>query len=499
MTQQYYSIITNIGLLKNAAANAPGGSLVNLTHLAVGDASYNPTGSATALQNERYRTTLTHVVIDENNPNQLIVEAVINETVGPFYIREVGIFDSAGTLFAIGKYPETFKPDLPAGSGKRLYIRMILGFASSPNVELVISSDINNDPNFSTDVNNALAQRLVKTQNLSDLSDLAAARNNLQIYSKTEIKNLLKKNYLINGNFDFWQRGSTTTTNGVYLADRFVGYNGDGARTYSRGSFTIGQTDVPNNPKYYLRHQQTTPASASSPSIHQRIEEVRTLSGQKAALSFYAKVASGNLAVIPRLTQNFGSGGSTAVTVDGATITLNTSWQRFEVTVDIPSISGKTVGSNNNLALIFVLPTGVTFDFNLAQVQLEKGSIATDFQFRHITEELVLCQRYFQKSYPADVDPGTNTGEGILTYFSDGVSMTQGGQLSYCPEMRTTPTMNVYHPVTGAVGVGKRSDGNSIAFTNMSGHNSRQGRFYFTIGQSTSSWITWHWTADAEL
>ena len=189
MTQQYYSIITNAGLLKNAAASAPGGSPVNLTHLAVGDsngAAYNPTGTATFLQNEKYRTTLTHVVIDENNPNQLIVEAVINETVGPFYIREVGIFDSAGTLFAIGKYPETFKPDLPAGSGKRLYIRMILGFASSPNVELIIFDDINNDPNFSTDVNNALAQRLVKTQNLADLSDPATARNNIDVYSKSE-------------------------------------------------------------------------------------------------------------------------------------------------------------------------------------------------------------------------------------------------------------------------------------------------------------------------
>ena len=186
MTQEYYSIITNAGLLKNAAANAPGGSLVNLTHLAVGDASYNPTGTATALQNEKHRTTLTHVVIDEDNPNQLIVEAVINETVGPFYIREVGIFDENGDLFAIGKYPETFKPDLPAGSGKRLYIRMILGFASSPNVELIISDDINNDPNFSTDVNNALANRLVKTQNLADLSDPASARNNIDVYSKSE-------------------------------------------------------------------------------------------------------------------------------------------------------------------------------------------------------------------------------------------------------------------------------------------------------------------------
>ncbi len=189
MTQQYYSLITNAGLIKNAAANSPGGSPVNLTHLAVGDSNgsyYNPTGTAVALQNEKYRTELTHVVIDEDNPNQLIVEAVINETVGPFYIREVGVFDEDGDLFAIGKYPETFKPDLPDGSGKRLYIRMLLGFASSPNVELIISDDINNDPNFSTDVNNALAERLIKTQNLADLSDPAAARNNIEVYSKSE-------------------------------------------------------------------------------------------------------------------------------------------------------------------------------------------------------------------------------------------------------------------------------------------------------------------------
>jgi len=188
MTQEYYSIITNAGLIKNAAANS-GGSPVNLTHLAVGDSNgtyYNPTGTASALQNEKHRTTLTHVVIDENNPNQLIVEAVINEVMGPFYIREVGVFDADGDLFAIGKYPETFKPDLPAGSGKRLYIRMILGFASTPQVSLIISDDINNDPNFSTDVNNALAERLVKTQNLADLPDPAAARNNINVYSKSE-------------------------------------------------------------------------------------------------------------------------------------------------------------------------------------------------------------------------------------------------------------------------------------------------------------------------
>jgi phage-related tail fiber protein len=77
------------------------------------------------------------VTVDPDNKHQLIVEAVLDESVGPFYIREVGILDAnldengKGTLFAIGKYPETFKPDLPDGSGKRLYIRMIIGFAST--------------------------------------------------------------------------------------------------------------------------------------------------------------------------------------------------------------------------------------------------------------------------------------------------------------------------------------------------------------------------------
>ena len=79
MSQEYYSIITNSGLTKHAAASL-GGAAINLTHLAVGDSngtSYNPVATATVLQNERYRTPVTYVVLDETNPNQIIVEAII--------------------------------------------------------------------------------------------------------------------------------------------------------------------------------------------------------------------------------------------------------------------------------------------------------------------------------------------------------------------------------------------------------------------------------------
>lgn len=203
-----------------------------------------------------------------------------------------------------------------------------------------------------------------------------------------------RKNYIINGNFDIWQRGTSVTTG--YGPDRFTYQNSGSTGTLAQGSFTAGQTDVPNNPKYFAN--LTVTGADDNANIAHRIEDVYTLSGETATISFYAKHTT-NAPTSFNVTsyQVFGSGGSTAVETSIATSqTTTTSWQKYTATVTFPSVSGKTIGASSYLELLFINPNNEIFDIQIAQIQLEKGSVATDFEVRPIGEELHLCKRYFQ-------------------------------------------------------------------------------------------------------
>lgn len=139
--KDFYSIITQKGLESLVSAKISGES-INLTKIVVGDgngAYYSPDSNQSKLANELYRGDLNRIYVDANYPNQLIIEAGIPETIGDFFIREIGILDEKDNLFAIGKYPVTFKPLSDSGSGKDLYIRMALTFSSTPNVILYIN------------------------------------------------------------------------------------------------------------------------------------------------------------------------------------------------------------------------------------------------------------------------------------------------------------------------------------------------------------------------
>jgi hypothetical protein len=110
----------------------------------------------------------------------------------------------------------------------------------------------------------------------------------------------------------------------------------------------------------------------------QAIESVRTLAGKTATLTFWAKAdAPKNIAV--ELLQSFGSGGSPSAAVagiGGQLIALTSAWQKFTRAISIPSIAGKTLGSNLNdaLQLGFWFDAGSTYNARTANLGQQSGT-----------------------------------------------------------------------------------------------------------------------------
>ena len=315
------------------------------------------------------------------------------------------------------------------------------------------------------------------------------------------------RNKIINGDFDVWQRETSDSLSNetAYVADRWQnGTGSSGAATVSRQTFTLGQTDVPGNPRYFMRHDQTV-GGGSTFILAQRVEDARTLSGETATFTFYAKVSSGTIAVDVDYSQNFGTGGSPStentVTIQSSE-TITTSWQKFQYVFDIDSISGKTLGTNSNdfLRIRLVLPASTTFTLDIAHVSLVPGD-ATDeddpFSSRHIQQELTLCQRYYEKSYSLDTAPGAIAVTGSVLMRA--VSATSIYHTVYWKtSKRDIPTVTVYSTDTGASG--KVYNGSSGSDVNSSLlYTSINSYVEAAVADGAAKAMGWHWTADAEI
>ena len=244
-------------------------------------------------------------------------------------------------------------------------------------------------------------------------------------------------NYIINGAFDIWQRGTSSTSFG-YLVDRFA-FNTAGGQvaTQSQQIFTPAELNAIGfgDANFYYRLAITTASSYQQ--FDTKLENVRTLAGQTVTLSYWAKAATaGNFVSSLYFDQNFGSGGSSIVntTITGSHPALTTSWTRYSFTFTIPSISGKTIGSNSYIGLRWLINGTGTLD--LWGVQLEAGSVATPFKRNapSLQGELAACQRYYFRATPSG-------NFGTLTSFGSAASTTSVNVAVVLPvEMRVAPT-----------------------------------------------------------
>ncbi len=225
-------------------------------------------------------------------------------------------------------------------------------------------------------------------------------------------------NYLLNADFAINQRAFTSTTNTGYGFDRWATYN-SGGTTYSAQTFTPGAAPVAGYEGINFARIVTSGQTGTSAytQFAQKIEDVRTLAGKAVTVSFWAKAASGTPKVSVELQQNFGTGGSPSSSVEtyAGQVTLSTSWTRYWLTVSVPSIAGKTIGTTANTSFTQMsLWTSAGTDFNARAgsigiqsntfdfwgIQVNDGSSPTLFHRNgnSIAEELSSCQRYYWRN-----------------------------------------------------------------------------------------------------
>ena len=219
------------------------------------------------------------------------------------------------------------------------------------------------------------------------------------------------KNKIINGNLDWWQRGTSfaAVATATYTADRW--------QTQLAGtsiSTTVSrETTVPNAQSLYSIKVLQSSGSATSVTaylLRQPIEigQVENLAGATITLSFYYRSNKTGSHSYRLLGDN-----ATGSADSGGTFTVNVAntWEKKTLTTAVPlgSVTAWT-GAQTAAGLYLDLGfrtsqggfTSVALNdyFQVAQVQIEYGSTATPFQTASggsIQGELAMCQRYYQR------------------------------------------------------------------------------------------------------
>ena len=350
------------------------------------------------------------------------------------------------------------------------------------------------------------------------------------------------RNKIINGAFTVNQRGwsSATVVSGEYQVDRFLfGGSVAGKLSLTTGALgTVGiSTGAFGNSVYFTTIAAYTPGASESFNYQQRIEGYNI--ADLAWGTAIAKTVTLSFFVTSSLTGTFGG----AIRNSAATrsypfsysIPVASTWTKISVT-----ITGDTTGavtdwlttSGIGMSVIFSLGAGATLSgpagawaaasyisatgavsvvstlsatWNIANVQLEVGPVATPFEQIPYGLSLALCQRYYEKSYDIGIAPAANSQVGCVAWNCNTFSNTAYTRTSvfYAVNKRATPSITLYNPVTGSTAAGTCVR-NSDLSTDTLGSAALVGERGFTLQQAlttltSGNFMQTHYVAASEL
>lgn len=274
-----------------------------------------------------------------------------------------------------------------------------------------------------------------------------------------------RKNSLRNGDFGIWQRGKAQFNipdgGSLMTADGWeAGSNFSSGQSYATHWNGFGLEDEKD---FLILVSQGQSGVDDYCYVQQKVEGVHTLAGKRVTLSVRLGCSVGSGSVAVELKQNFGTGGAPSAEVQTpvAVFTVTSGARKwYTVSFDVPSVDGKTLGSNDNDYLCLVLWTSAgsnraartggiglqNWNVEVHKAQLEEGSLATPFERLPLAEQLAWCQRYFWRSTGSAEAGNANHGFGMT-----GSSSNNGVIYVDLPvPMRKRPTMAWQGPLAVA-------------------------------------------------
>ena len=263
-------------------------------------------------------------------------------------------------------------------------------------------------------------------------------------------ENIAGKNFVINGGFDIWQRGTSFTSLVGYAADRWYTNSGNTTVSQQTSGVPVGTASslrVAYNSTGGYGNQFSALESANAKML---VGKTVTVSAKfRCNASFAASGASIGFAVQKNSTADTMNGGTwttiSSSTVAGSSLPTGTTasdWYSLSFTTSIPN-DGTAAGIR---ILIAETITGISPSYwEVAAVQLEIAPQATPFSRAggSIGGELALCQRYYWQ-----------VGNQYYLYFATGVffsSIKFGAIITMPVQMRTAPSFSVLNPTNAYV------------------------------------------------
>jgi len=357
--------------------------------------------------------------------------------------------------------------------------------------------------------------------------------------------NLSNKNLIINGAMLVAQRGTSSTSNNYATVDRFqIQYSGtDEAPTQAQADVASGTT--PYTLGFRKSFKITNGNQSSGAGAGDYIMVTHNAEAQNIANSGWNYTSSSSYITLSfwvksSVSQDFKGylrtvdGTSQIYPYSTGTLSANT-WTK--ITKTISGNSNLQFDNNNEAGLqLYLWPyigttytdAGVTENawasyasgtrtpvsattwyttndatFEITGVQLEVGSVATDFEHRSFNSELDLCQRYYNKSYAYGTTAGTATTSGALVeslFGAQNYASISGG-VRFTKSMRTTPTITLYS-TANANTTGKMSADSTDKTTSVA-YQTENGFFPFVAnsssGLSQNVFLRCQYEANAEL